>query len=321
MKKSLAILLLCLSLPMAMSQTIDGRIDPGEYAFESEFGGGEHILRWRIQGDTVVFAMEGKTSGWVALGIDPEQVMDQADMIFGWVTESGEAQVVDTFSTGQVGPHPPDTELGGSADVLEFAGTENDGVTTIEFSRRLSTGDNYDKDVPKEGTLKVIWAYGDSDDFEDYHTAAGYGTLDMAAPGGPPPIGVYLFWGHVILMSLSFLLMLTGMFIAKSRKRFRGWLKLHRPMGIVGAITGAAGVVLAGIMVSFRSGVHLRVPHASLGLVTIIVIIATPILGQAFLKLKKGKQALRTIHRWIGRLSLTLMLAVIILGLFQAGIL
>jgi hypothetical protein len=306
---------------MVMGQTIDGRIDAGEYVFKSEFDGGEHILYWRIQGDTVVFAIEGKTSGWVALGIDPEEVMDKADMIFGWVTESGEAKIVDAYSTGQIGPHPPDTELGGSADVLEFGGTERDGVTTIEFSRPLSTDDSYDKDVPEEGTLKVIWAYGDSDDFEEYHAAAGYGTLDMKAPGGPPPIGVYLFFGHVILMSLSFLLMLTGIFIARSRKKFRGWLKVHRPMGIVGAVTGVIGVVLAGIMVSLRSGVHLRVLHGSLGLITMIVIFATPIIGQAFLKLKKGKKVLRTTHRWIGRLSLTLMLAVIILGLFQAGIL
>jgi hypothetical protein len=321
MKTYVVFFLLSISLPMAFGQTIDGKIDSGEYALEAEFDGGDYVLCWRIQGDKVVFAIDAKTAGWVSLGIDPEQVMDKADMVFGWVNESGEAMVVDAFSTGETGPHPPDTELGGSSDILEFAATEQDGVTTIEFSRSLSTGDRYDKDVPKEGNLKIIWAYGYSDDFEDFHSAAGYGTLDVTTSGGPPPIGVYLFFGHVVLMSLSFLLMVAGMFVAKSRKKFRGWLKVHRPMGVVGAVTGAAGVILAGIMVSLRSGVHLRVTHASLGLVTIIVIIATPIIGQAFLKLKTGKTVLRTTHRWIGRLSLTLMLAVIILGLFQAGIL
>jgi len=321
MKKYAAILFLCMSLPMAVSQTIDGKIDPGEYVLKAEFDGGDQKLHWRFQGETIVFAMEAKTTGWVALGIDPEQVMNEADMIFGWVTEDGRVNVVDAFATGPIGPHPPDVELGGSADVLEYGGTQSDGVTTIEFSRTLNTGDRYDKEIPREGTLKVIWAYGESDDFEKFHVTAGYGTLDMAAPGSPSPIGVYLFLTHVILMSLSFVLMVTGMFIARSRKKIRWWLKVHRPMGIVGAVTGVAGLVIASIMVASRSAVHLRVLHAWLGLITIIAIAATPIIGQAFLKLKKDKKILRTTHRWMGRVSLALMLAVIILGLFQAGIL
>jgi hypothetical protein len=115
--------------------------------------------------------------------------------------------------------------------------------------------------------------------------------------------------------------MVTGMFIARSRKKIRWWLKVHRPMGIAGAVTGVAGLVIASIMVASRSAVHLRVLHAWLGLITIIAIAATPIIGQAFLKLKKDKKILRTTHRWMGRVSLALMLAVIILGLFQAGIL
>ncbi len=321
MKKYMAMLFLCMALPLAMSQAIDGKIDSGEYALKAEFGGGDHKLHWRFQGDTGVFAIEAKTTGWVALGIDPEQVMNKADMIFGWVTEDGQVNVVDTFATGPNGPHPPDTELGGSADVLEYGGTQRDGVTTIEFSRSLNTGDRYDKEVPREGTLKVIWAYGDSDDFEEFHAKAGYGTLDMTAPGGSFPVGVYLFLAHIILMSLSFVLLVTGMFIARNRKKIRWWLKAHRPMGIVGGVTGVAGVVLASIMVASRSGIHLRVLHAWLGVITIIAIAATPIIGQAFLKLKKGKKMLRTTHRWMGRASLTLMLAVIIFGLFQAGIL
>jgi len=321
MKKYAAILFLCMSLPMAMSQAIDGKIDSGEYVQKAEFGGGDHKLHWRFQGDKVVFAIEAKTSGWVALGIDPEQVMNGADMIFGWVVEDGQVNIIDAFATGPNGPHPPDTELGGSADVLEHGGTQRDGVTTIELSRSLHMGDRYDKEVPREGTLKVIWAYGESDDFEEFHIKAGYGTIDMAAGGGAPPAGAFLFFTHVILMSLSFVLMVTGMSIARNRKKFRWWLKAHRPMGIVGAAAGVAGVVLASIMVASRSAAHLRVLHAWLGLITIIAIVATPIIGQAFLKLKKGKKMLRTTHRWSGRLSLTLMLAAIILGLFQAGIL
>jgi hypothetical protein len=74
-------------------------------------------------------------------------------------------------------------------------------------------------------------------------------------------------------------------------------------------------------MVAQTSGVHLRVPHAWLALVTIVLLIATPILGQLFLKLRKAKKQLRLAHHYCGRAALVLMGLTIILGLFQARIL
>jgi hypothetical protein len=176
MKKWIGLPFLLLTLHLAAGQSLDGKIDADEYPQSAEFDGGAYRLCWLFKADMVYFAMQAETSGWVSIGIEPEQIMANADMVFGWVDESGAVSVVDAFSTGPVGPHPPDEELGGKADVLEFGGSQTEGITTIEFSRKLSTGDRYDRDVLKEGTLKIIWAYGESDAFEDIHVKAGYGT-------------------------------------------------------------------------------------------------------------------------------------------------
>ena len=58
----------------------------------------------------------------------------------------------------------------------------------------------------------------------------------------------------------------------------------------------------------------------SLNIAYVILLIATPILGQLFLKLKKGKKQLRLAHHWVGRVALGFMFWTIIVGLFQAGL-
>ena len=77
-------------------------------------------------------------------------------------------------------------------------------------------------------------------------------------------------------------------------------------------------------MIFRTTGVHLRVLHSWIGLVTVVLMIFTPLLGHFMLKIRKvprrAKRA-RAVHRWIGRVTLLLMAATIVLGLMQAGIL
>ena len=121
--------------------------------------------------------MKAETTGFVALGIQPGNAMKDADIIFGYV-EDGNAVVVDLFSTGAFGPHSEDTELGGVNNVTEFAGTENDGITVIEFKRALNTADEYD--IPlKKGINKIIWSYGSSDSMDRKHSNRGYGEINL----------------------------------------------------------------------------------------------------------------------------------------------
>ena len=331
----LIVLLLLGSAATIPAADIDGAITGGEYTGSLSQAGGEFLLYWEITADTAHFGIPARTPGWVCLGIEPTQVMAQADMIFGWVEADGTAGALDCYSTGLFGPHPPDEELGGQQHILSFAGTEQGGVTTFEFSRALETGDSYDKPLSGEGQYKIIWASSNSDDYLDPHNLRGSATISLgggqAAAGqaaqsdGTGQIDLYalLYRVHGALMSTSFVLLFVGMFFPRYLKKKKWWLKTHRRIGISGAVIGAVGIGLATYMVSRTTGVHLRVPHSWVGLLTIILLIFTPFLGHFMLKIRKApakaKRA-RAVHRWIGRITLVFMAATIVLGLLQAGI-
>jgi hypothetical protein len=273
----------------------------------------------------------------VALGFGAESMMQGADMAIGWVEDDGTAFVLDCYSTGPYGPHPPDTELGGKDDLVAFAATEKDGVTTIEFSRPIAAIDAYDKPiVPGE---PYIWAYGPTDDFDEYHPVAGYGTLDVPGGEGSGPAssgpasgrpaarrrsisGILAFvLPHALPMVLSFVLMTTGMLVARYGKKNKKWLAIHKPLGGGGALLGIVGLGFGFRMVALSTGMHFRVFHSWLGLSALVLAMAAPILGQAMFKVKKNKAEVRKLHRWVGRLAIILMALTIISGLYQSGIL
>ncbi len=123
-------------------------------------------------------------------------------------------------------------------------------------------------------------------------------------------------------MGLSFLAMLTGMFISRYGKGKKWWLKTHRRLGTGGGIGALVALVIATIMVSVSHGYHLSSSHSIVGLITIVFIIITPLIGSRMLKPKaSGKKVLRVIHRWIGRITLVLMAVTVLFGLRVSGIL
>jgi hypothetical protein len=164
---------------LAFAVNIDGALSPGEYAREIMLDKGNFKILWQIEGETVFMAIEAKAPGWVALGFEPTNVMANADMIFGLVGEGKDVQVIDAWSSGMFGPHPPDADQGGKNNVLSFAGSRKDGKVIFEFSRLLNTGDKFDKVIPKTGNLKLIWAYGPNLKFSANHMKAGSATLPM----------------------------------------------------------------------------------------------------------------------------------------------
>lgn len=163
----------------AFAVDVDGRIGTGEYAREASFDNGNFKVFWTIDQDRIFMALDVKANGWISIGFEPSRVMADADMIFGMVPPSGPVEAIDAFSTGTFGPHPPDANLGGKNDVLQFAGTRNGDRIIFEFVRLLDTGDRYDKKIPATGKLKIIWAYGPNFTFSAKHLKAGAETLDL----------------------------------------------------------------------------------------------------------------------------------------------
>lgn len=152
----------------------DGIISQGEYTYQQVYGNYE--LNWSNDADSIYIGMKAKTTGFVALGIQPGFGMQNADIIFG-IVKDGQAEVYDMFSIGVWGPHPQDTELGGTSDITEFGGAETDGYTIIEFKRALNTNDaSYDTPLTK-GINAVIWSFGSSDNLSIQHSTKGYGEV------------------------------------------------------------------------------------------------------------------------------------------------
>jgi outer membrane protein assembly factor BamB len=159
--------------PAPVAFTADGIISPGEYTHSETYN--DYELHWKNDDAYVYLAMKARTTGYVAVGIQPGSMMKDADIILGFIAD-GKTEVLDLFSTGSFGPHPEDTELGGSDDILEFGGNQDNGYTTIEFKRALKTNDNYDHELVK-GENKIIWAYGTSANPDIKHAVRGTGEV------------------------------------------------------------------------------------------------------------------------------------------------
>ncbi len=158
-----------------VSWAADGVITAGEYRNTRSFGSYE--LWWKADDTYIYIGMKAETQGWVAVGFDPESMMKGADIVQGFVRD-GALSIADQYSTGQFGPHKPDVEQGGTDDILVSGGKSEGGFTTIEFKRKLDTGDKLDKPLVK-GAHKVIWAYGSDPQFTLKHSARGSSEIDL----------------------------------------------------------------------------------------------------------------------------------------------
>ena len=126
------------------------------------------------------------------------------------------------------------------------------------------------------------------------------------------------YWGiHAAGMVCSFLMLVSGVIIARTMREKRWWFKAHRALGILGSAFAVFGVGTIIFVLSVMYGGHFVVPHAYLGISTLILALVTPVLG--FLQPRSGM--VRTIHPWWGRTVMVLMAVTITVGLFTAGLL
>lgn len=145
----------------ANPQTVEGGFKSVE-AEEMEF-------KWRIADGRLEVELSAMSTGWLAVGFDPSRVMKDANIIIGYV-EGGEVTVSDQFGSGAFS-HTADTELGGTNDIIEADGREEDGRTAISFSIPLDSGDEYDTVLAAGQTHTILVACGPdgSDNFSKKH--------------------------------------------------------------------------------------------------------------------------------------------------------
>jgi len=126
---------------------------------------------WRI--DTLGLLhvkLVAPTKGWVAVGFAPTNMMQNANLIIGYV-KSDTAYISDEYGVALTS-HSPDTKLGGSDDVKEKSGMESEDLTEIHFAIPMNSGDKYDKVIEPGKSYKLIFASGASDNFTTKHSRA-----------------------------------------------------------------------------------------------------------------------------------------------------
>jgi len=161
-------------LPVA----IDGVVFAGEYPHRTEAGGFQ--VHWKSDMNTLRVGLVSPGTGYVAIGFDPEYRMKGANFIIAAVHDGGLA-IRDDYGDGSVS-HTADTLLGGTDDILEAAGREENGRTTVEFVIPLRTRDENDKTLVPGETYRILIAYHhSSDSFAVRHSRRGSGTLRLDA--------------------------------------------------------------------------------------------------------------------------------------------
>jgi hypothetical protein len=154
-------------------------------------------ISWKNDPEYLYLALNASTDGWLAIGFEPLEWMKNADIIIASV-QSGKAVAQDEYCTGNYGPHIEDTMLGGTNDILEFAGRKEAGRTVFELKRKMDTGDKFDKAFLPGQAISIIWALSNNPDLGFKHNVAfGEGIITLTGEQTmPPAIGVAALSTH-----------------------------------------------------------------------------------------------------------------------------
>jgi len=162
-----------------ISPVSDGVIGSTEYSHNASYENGNYQIFWTVADENIHIGIQGNTTGWVGIGLKPTEMMKDADIILAGVVD-GEMYWADSYATGLFGPHPKDTELGGTDDIINLSVTELDGVTFAEFSRKLDTGDTYDAVLTDGEEVSFMWAMSTDDDpLFKHNTPKGKGVITL----------------------------------------------------------------------------------------------------------------------------------------------
>jgi hypothetical protein len=120
---------------------------------------------------------------------------------------------------------------------------------------------------------------------------------------------------HAAYVSSGFILMVSGLTVARRLKQIDWWLKVHRFLEIAGVAFVWAGSIQAVAMISLSGDEHFGNIHAYNGLAIMFLVLLQPATGQAQLRVRNPVFGMQHIHRWTGRLILALMFINFALGL------
>ena len=175
--KSIYALLCAASLSLLFS----GELRAADY--QHSLAVDQMTFAWSVTGENLVIKLSAPTTGWVAVGFNPTDMMKDANIVIGFVKD-GKVEISDDFGT-QPTQHSPDSKRDGADNVTVIGGSESGNTTTLEFSIPLKSGDPNDGVIDPKADTKVMLAYGpDRDSTKLKHQFAKTVTINLAnGPG------------------------------------------------------------------------------------------------------------------------------------------
>lgn len=310
------------------------------------YNDGNYRFSWVIKDNKIEITISARTLGWVAIGLNPSVRMKDADIYFGFVDQKGKGQAFDMFSIGETGPHPSDTDLGGQNDLISPSVSIINGWTTFTFQRKLDTGDRFDKPILLDKPMKVLWSMGMAKDTTMYHAVRGFVTINFTKPSDTATIPAtpgtiqepnqnqqnlkeksskiqILLKFHLFFMILGFLLLCTALSMIYVFKKKTWWFQYHRIIGFFSFAFIVTGFCFAIKLASVIGQGHFNIIHGKIGLVVVEITSILMIISILYLNTKKHQKLsllkkLRTVHIWIARFIILLLISNVFLGIMLA---
>jgi len=121
------------------------------------------VFKWKINKDEIDCRVEAATKGWIAVGFNNVNRMNNANIIIGCVDKKG-VKVEDHFGKGH-GHHKDKIQ-----NVKNIFGKESIGKTEIYFTIPLDSKDPEDFVLEEKRPVFVIMAVGSKDSFSTIHS-------------------------------------------------------------------------------------------------------------------------------------------------------
>ncbi|XP_071518366.1 DBH-like monooxygenase protein 1 homolog [Panulirus ornatus] len=122
---------------------------------------GRYVMLWTPQENDIIIEVQVATAGYVGLGFSPKGGMKGADIVMGWVDDSGRVMLHDQYSDGYTVP-----KVDESQDVELLGGYQNDTHTVLRFSRPWVTCDHNDIRLSGD-TVRLVWFFANEDPTDD----------------------------------------------------------------------------------------------------------------------------------------------------------
>ena len=148
----------------------DGKIGADEYAKTFKHDASGMVVRWSIVGDTLYLGIQAESEGWVGVGFlaDKTRSKQGADQYI-FTLHDGKPAALDLYQPGPVGRPVPDEEAGGKNSILQSAVAQQGNTWTVEFARKLRTGEKTDVEIVPGKKMHLLLAVGASDDWNRAH--------------------------------------------------------------------------------------------------------------------------------------------------------